>query len=758
MSLRPLLAALLLSSPAALTAQAPADSVPLALYQGMHWRLVGPFRAGWATVGVGVPGAPNTFYFGGAGGGIWKSTDAGRTWQGLMQHEQAAAIGALGVAPSAPNVLYAGTGQVGARYDIMAGNGVYRSDDGGEQWRHVGLDSTRHTGALLIDPQDPDRVLVAAMGHIFGSNPDRGVFLTTDGGGHWRKVLYQDDSTGAVDLAWDPAHPTVVYAALWQARMHPWLDYFQPYAGPGSGIWRSDDGGEHWQKVGGSGLPGGVVGRIGLGVAPATGGRLVYAVIDVPGGGGGLFRSSDAGATWQRVNDDASLGSSYFGRLTVAPNDSNTVYVMGRSIRRSTDGGKTFEWMKGSPGGDDYHQLWIDPTDPTHMITGSDQGAVVTVDGGTTWSSWYNQPTGQFYHLAADDRFPYHIYSGQQDNGTVEIASRGPYGVIEERDWHPVGGDERDYMVPKPGNPEIVFGSGLGGHLSRFNETTRQSAEVSPWPVSSYGARPTTVRYRYTWITPLAFGLFPPHPMYVGSQVLFRSTDDGDHWKTISPDLSGKTAGRHDCANPPLAVARDCGFGVIYTIAPSPRSAGMIWIGTDDGLIRVTSDGGARWRNVTPNGLPAWGRVDAIAPSPFDTAVAYAAVDLHRLDRVSPVLLRTRDGGRSWQDITSGIPADEYTTSIRADTARRGLLFAATDRAVYVSFNDGASLAAALTRSAHHLVPRSAGPSQRSDRRHPGAGDLGAQRPLSASRDVARAGRLGGASVPAGSGLADARQ
>ncbi len=673
--------------------------VPEAAFQGLHWRFVGPFRAGWATVAAGVPGRPNTFYFGAAGGGVWKTTDAGRTWHGLLQHQATSAIGALAVAPSNPDILYVGTGQVAARYDIADGNGVYRSNDGGKTWRNVGLEATRHIGRILISPRDPDRVLVAAMGHVFGPNPERGVYLTMDGGRHWKRVLYVNDATGAVDLAWDPANPSVVYAAMWQMRMHPWLDYFMPQSGPGSGIYKSSDGGQHWQHLT-AGLPTANVGRIGLAVAPGSRGSIVYASVALEGsalttaplarGQSGLYRSDDAGAHWRLVNNDPVLASSYFGRLTVDPRHSGTVYVTGQSIRRSTDGGKTFGFFKGAPGGDDYHFLWIDPRDPSHMIEGADQGAAVTVDGGKSWSSWYNQPTGQLYHVAADDRFPYRVYSGQQDNGTVELLTRGPYGVIDERDWHPVGGDERDYDVPKPGAPDTVFGTGLGGHMTRFDDVTRQSAEVSPWPVSAYGAYPPAVKYRYTWITPMAFSPLPPHTMYLGAQVLFSSNDDGDHWQVISPDLSGKETGTWNCRNADFTAARNCGFGVIYAIAPSPLDRDMIWIGTDDGLIQRTIDGGKHWTNVTPPSVPLWARIDNIDPSPFDPNTAYASVDMHRLDRYTPMILRTTDGGKSWQPIVTGIPSDEFVMSVRADPVKPGLLYTGTSRSVYVSFDDGA--------------------------------------------------------------------
>ena len=674
----------------------PAPVVPPAAFAELRWRALGPFRAGWATSVAGVPGDPRVYYFGSAGGGVWRTRDAGRTWDPLMQHETAASVGAIAIAPSDPRVLYVGTGQEGSRYDLMPGEGVFRSDDGGETWSHVGLAATRHIGAILVDPHDPVRVLVAAIGHAFGPNPERGVYRSTDGGRHWAPVLQAGDSVGAVDLAWDPTAPSVVYAAMWQMRMHPWLDYFQPQAGSGSGIYRSDDGGRHWVALG-AGLPRGRVGRIGLAVARGSAGRIAYAVIDVPRGRGapadsaspaGLYRTSDRGAHWTCVDRDPSLGSGYFGHLTVAPDDPNTVYVMGQSIRRSRDGGRHFEVIRGSPGGDDYHQLWINPRDPSAMISSSDQGAAVSVNGGATWSSWYNQPTGQFYYLAADDRFPYHVYSGQQDNGTVEIASRGPYGVIEERDWHAVGGDERDDMVPMPGDPATVFGSGLGGRVTRFDEATRQSANVSPWPIGSYGANPTTVRYRYGWMTPLEISAFPPHAIYLGAQVLFRSLDRGDHWEAVSPDLSGRREGAGPCVNPDPGGARACGFGVISAIAPSPIAKDLLWVGTDDGLVHLAADG-RTWRDVTPPGLSAWGPIAAIAASSLDPAVAYLAVDLHRLDRHEPLLYRTRDSGRTWRAIVQGIPADEFTSVVRADPRRAGLLYAGTSRAVYVSFDDG---------------------------------------------------------------------
>ena len=659
-------------------------------YSAMNWRLVGPYRAGWATMGVGIPDSPDVFYFGGAGGGVWKSSDAGETWQGLMQHKGASAVGAIAVSLSNPNVIYVGTGQVALRYDMLSGDGVYKSVDGGGSWKNVGLMDSHHIGQILIDPNNHQRVLVAALGHVFADNHERGIFLTTDGGDNWKQVLFVNDETGAVDLSEDPLHPSVIYAALWQMHMHPWLDYYDPETSVNSGIYKSDDGGEHWQKLSGGGLPEGPLGRIGLAVAQGSSGNIVYAsIIASAKGKSGLYRSNDAGKNWLFVNNDGSLASSYFSRVTVDPNNADVVYVMGRSISRSEDGGKHFSFFRGAPGGDDYHYLWINPKYPSHMITSSDQGAIVTVNNGQSWSNWYNQPTGQFYHIEVDDQFPYKIYSGQQDNGTVGILSRGPYGVIEDRDWHPVGGDERDYDIPKPGNPNMVFGSGLGGPVSRFDDVTRQSANVSPWTISSYGDRPDNVKYRFTWITPLVFSHIKPYPLYFGAQVLFKSSDDGDHWQVVSPDLSGAKSIAKKNDNPDLAQAKDDGYGVIFSIAPSPISSQVMWIGTDDGLIQLSTDGEKHWRNVTPPSIPLWSRIDAISPSPFSIHSAYASVNTHRTGKSFPLILKTNDDGKNWQIISNGLPKDEYVNVVRTDIKHKGLLFAGTNRSIYVSFNDG---------------------------------------------------------------------
>ncbi len=670
------------------TAAIAASAVPDSMLDGLSWRLVGPHRAGWSTVTAGVPQEPETFYFGAAGGGVWKTTDAGRTWAPIFD-DGPPSIGAMAVAPSDPRTIYVGTGQVTSRYDGAAGEGVFKSKDAGATWTPVGLEATRHIGAILVDPRNADVVLVAAMGHAFGANPERGVYRSEDGGATWKRTLFVSESTGAVDLASDPASPDIVFAAVWRARYVPWLSYYVSGESDESGMYRSSDGGRTWKRVEGAGWPAGKLGRVGLGAAHAGDSTRVYAVVEAKDAGG-LYRSDDAGATWTRVNDEQSLGSDYFGHVTVLPGDPDTVFVMGRSIRRCTAGGATCEIFKGSPGGDDYHHLWIDPARPERMIAGSDQGTVVTVNGGTTWSSWYNQPTGQFYHLAADNRFPYRIYSGQQDNGTVSIASRSDYGSITFRDWHPVGADERDYEVPDPQDPDIVYGSGLGGRLSRWNARNGEVQNISPWPVTTYGARPTTVTYHYTWITPIAVSAIPPYPLYQGAQVLFRSTDRGEHWETISPDGTARGDAAKDCGgDPDPAKARACGYGTIFSIGLSAKDNDTIWIGTDDGRVRLTRDAGKSWSDVTPRDVPVWAKISTIDVSAIDPGAAYIAVDNHRQNDFSPHAWRTLDYGKNWIPIAGGLPPGQFVGVVRADPVKRGLLFAGTDRGVFVSFDDG---------------------------------------------------------------------
>jgi photosystem II stability/assembly factor-like uncharacterized protein len=680
---------LVLAAAAAVAAAAPVDS---AAYQDLRWRLVGPFRGGWATCAEGVPDSPATYYFGAAAGGVWKTEDAGASWFPIFDGESAASIGDLAIAPSDPRVIYVGTGQIQARYDIASGNGVFRSDDGGKSWRHLGLSATRAIGRILVDPRDPDTALVAALGHIFGPNKERGIFRTTDGGKSWSQVLFVNEETGGADLAADPENPEVVYASLWQVRNYPWLSYWKPMAGPGSGVYKSTDGGRTWSRLRG-GLPDDV-GRIAL--AASRGGR-VWALIDAAAGAdgrnpAGLYRSDDAGESWTRVNATAGLASSYMNHLTADPRNRDAIYVGGQSIRRSEDGGQTLHFFKGAPGGDDYHYLWINPKNPDYMVTAADQGTVVTQNGGRSWSDWYNQPTAQLYHVETDDRFPYWIYSGQQDSGTVGAASRSDYGRLNFRDWHPVGGEERGWDVPDPQDPLIVYGTGLGGTITRWDGRTGQVQNVSPAVESTYGRRPTGEGLRWTWIFPLAISRQAPHAVYTGAQYLLRSLDQGASWERVSPDLTGEEPGTPGCdGDVTVANARPCGFGVIFTIAISRKDGREIWIGTDDGLIQLTRDGGKTWKNVTPKGLPVWGKVATLDLSALDPGTAYAAVDTHRLDDFTPHVYRTLDYGETWREIGAGLPPSRFVTAVRSDPVRRGLLYAGTDGGVSVSFDDGAS-------------------------------------------------------------------
>jgi photosystem II stability/assembly factor-like uncharacterized protein len=669
--------------------RAQAPPLPESAYAQLQWRLLGPFRGGWATMAIGVPTQPDTFYFGAAGGGVWKTVNAGRTWVSIAD-ALPPSVGALAVAPSEPDTIYVGTGQPEPRYDVSAGRGVFKSTDGGRSWTAVGLEATRHIGDIWVDPRDPNVVVVAALGHLFGANPERGIYRSRDGGHSWSHVLAIDENTGAVSLAADPRDPNLLYAAAWQARVWPWLSYFQPVRGAGSGIYRSIDGGVSWTRLGGEGWPSGALGRIGLAVTHTSSGVRIYAMVDSEKEGG-IWRSDDGGAHWVRVNDsDDVVGNWYFGRLTIDPRNPDVVYAPGRSIGRSSDAGKTWTWIKGAPGGDDYHFLWINPQHSERWITGCDQGAAISLDDGRTWSDWYNQPTGQFYHLATDSRFPYWIYSGQQDSGTVAAASRSDYGSLTFRDWHPVGGDERDFMVPDPDAPDIVYGSGLGGHVSRWDGRTGEVANVSPWPASSYSRRPTTVKYHYGWITPLVFTPTSPHALLLGAQVLFRSVDHGTHWTVISPDLTGRRADATDCDGAvSIEAARGCGYGAIVSIAPSPRSADVIWVGADSGLLHVTRDGGKNWREVTPPGVAPWSKVSSVEASPFDPAVAYVAIDNQRHDDFQPHAFRTRDFGATWAPIESGLPSGQFVSVVRADPQRKGLLYAGAAEGVFVSFDDG---------------------------------------------------------------------
>ncbi len=672
-------------------ATAAAQTVPEQEYSAMQWRLVGPFRAGRAIAAAGIPGNPYTFYFGSVDGGVWKSTNAGLTWEPISDGQMNPSIGALAIAPSDPKVLYVGTGEADLRSDITYGDGVYKSTDGGAHWKHLGLEDSRHIGRVLIDPRNSDLVLVAAVGHAYGPNKERGVFRTTDGGQSWSQVLLKGSDIGAVDLASDPANPAVVYATTWAPRRTPWSQY-QPNEGPGGAIYKSTDEGITWSEVGGHGLPAKPYGRIGVAVAAGSRGAVVYALMDAAKGGTGLYRSDDGGQTWELRTKDPNVTSRmwYFAGITADPQQPNIIYVANRSLMRSTDGGRTFTVIKGSPGGDDYHFLWVDPENDQRMIVASDQGTCVSVDDGRTWSSWYNQPTGQFYHVITDNQFPYRIYGAQQDMGTTSITSRSDFGLITFRDWYSVGAGESGYIAPDPLNPNIVYGGSSYGGVFRFDRTTGQSHVISPNLLASFGTPAPLQRFRFTWTSPIVFDRRYPRILYLGAQVLLRTRDGGLHWQPISPDLTGAQKNMAGKSGPPtIDDASSRGWGVIYTIAPSPLRDGLMWVGTDDGLVQITKDGGRHWQNVTPSGLPPWSKISVIEASPFDAGEAYAAVDRHRLDDFAPYIYKTKDYGQHWTRADKGIGMDSFVRVVRSDLTKKGLLYAGTETGVFVSFDDG---------------------------------------------------------------------
>ncbi|HWX55031.1 MAG TPA: hypothetical protein VN176_10625 [Verrucomicrobiae bacterium] len=648
--------------------------------------MIGPFRGGRSNTISGIAGQPNTYYFGSVGGGVWKTTNGGLTWEPIFDGQPIGSIGALAIAPSNPNIIYVGTGEADLRSDLTYGNGVYKSADGGKTWSNIGLRDSQHIARILVDPKNPDDVLVAALGHAYGSNEERGVFRSTDGGATWQRVLYKDENTGAIDAAFDPDNPQTVFAALWSARRPPWSQY-PPINGSGA-IYKSTDGGVTWTQVTGGGLPAGEWGRIGLAIARGTHGKRIYALIDTQKGG--LFRSDDGGQNWDLVGTDERVRGRlwYFGEVTIDPSNPDIVYLPNVSIYRSTDGGKTFDALKGAPGGDDYHALWIDPSNPQRLFFGSDQGVGVSVDGGKSWSSWYNQPTAQFYHVAVDNQFPYRVYGAQQDSGTAVTTSRGDYGSITFRDWHPVGAGESGYIVPDPLDPNIVYGGGTYGELMRFDQRTGQSQVIAPEPARSFGDT-SPDRLRFTWTSPLVFSPQDPHVLYFGSQFVLRSNNRGMSWEKISPDLTGTVPGTPQTGPTTVADAKATGHGVVYAIAPSPVRAGQIWAGTDTGLIHLTRDGGKSWANVTPSEISDWNKISIIDASHFDAATAYVAVDRHRLDDLGAYIYRTHDFGKTWKRTTSGIPTGAYVRVVREDPVRKGLLYAGTELGVYFSLDDG---------------------------------------------------------------------
>jgi hypothetical protein len=676
-----LLVATLLSATTATAAPLPAST-----FDALHWRMVGPFRGGRTRACAGVPRQPNVFYIAPVNGGVWKTDDAGRTWRPIFDDQPTQSIGALAIAPSDPSVIYAGSGEGLLRPDLSVGDGVYRSGDAGKTWVHVGLPDAQQIPQLAVDPRDPNRVFAAVLGHPYGPSKDRGVYRSRDGGKTWDQVLFKDANTGASDLAIDPLHPDVVYATLWETRLGPWEDA-NDYQGAGGGVYKSTDGGTTWTQLHG-GLPANLV-QADVAIAPSRPSTLYVTFTTTDdshygsGQGNGLYRSDDAGASWRSVTTDErprmKIGGGDLMVPVVDPTDPEVVYVASIVAMKSRDGGKTWTWLRGAPGGDDYQNLWINPIDPRTLVLVSDQGASVTVNGGATWSSWYNQPTAQLYHVAVTADVPYRVCSGQQESGSVCIASRGLDGSIGYRDWRPVAVSEYGYAAPDPRDPDLIYGAGRN-EVSRYRWSTHQAQDVTPIPLR--GA------HRVDRTQPILFSPVRPERLYYAANVLFTSTNGGQTWQTISPDLSHPDPGMPPSVGP--LGARDTAHhrGAIYALAPSYQTTQTIWAGTDDGKLWVTRNGGVRWTDITPPQVTPWSKVTQLDASRFDDATVYASVSRLRVDDLAPYIYRTHDGGKTWTPIITGLPTGPVN-AVRADPIRPGLLYAATETGVFVSFDDG---------------------------------------------------------------------
>ena len=661
----------------------PAGTIDEKLFNGMQWRQIGPFRGGRALAIEGIPGEPDTYYFGAVAGGVWKTIDGGGNWAPLFDKEAISSIGAIAVAPSDHNVVYAGTGEAAIRGNTTYGIGVYKSTDAGKTWKNVGLKDSRQIGALIVDPRNADVVLVAALGHAFGPNQERGIFRTTDGGKTWTKVLSKDENTGGIDVIFDPHNPNIVFASLWQARRQPW---FFSSGGAGSGLYRSEDNGVTWKHLEGNGLPDGILGKIGIAVSGADSNR-VYAIIEAKEGG--LYRSDDAGQHWSRINEDGRFRQRawYFSKVYADPKSADTVYLLNTGAFRSVDGGKTFNLLPARHG--DHHGLWIDPQNPNRIGNVSDGGASISTDGGKTWTTLNNQPTAQFYHVAVDNAFPYHIYGAQQDNSNIGIASRSDSGVIGREDWFVAGDGECGFVVPDPRDWHIIY-SNSEGYAVRYDKNKEDIQDISPVPLDNSGHGAVDLAHRFQWVSPLMLSSHDPNTLYTAGECVFKSADHGQSWTQISGDLTRNDKSKQQPSGGPLTndITSVEYYDTVFALAESPLKKGTLWAGTDDGLVQVTTDDGQHWSNVTPK-MPEWSTVDLIDASPHDGSTAYVAVDRHKLDDFKPYIFKTTDLGKTWSAIVNGIPEGAYVHAVREDPKKRGLLYAGTELGVFVSFDGG---------------------------------------------------------------------
>jgi len=653
--------------------------------KGMKWRQIGPFRGGRALAVTGVAGDPETYYFGAVAGGAWKTQNGGLTWSPMTDKTGIMSIGAIAVAPSDPNIVYVGTGESCIRGNISYGDGMYKSVDGGKTWARIGLEDTQHIAKIVVHPQNPDIIYVAALGHAYGPNEMRGVFRSSDGGKTWQKVLYKDAKTGGIDLVFDPNNPHILFAALWEAQRTPWSLIS---GGAGSGLYRSGDDGATWKRLEGHGFPTGVLGRIGVSVSGADGNR-VYAIIEAKKGG--IYRSEDGGESWHLINPDHRFTQRawYFHHIFADPKNADTVYVLNTGVSRSTDGGKSFEAIRAPHG--DNHGLWIDPTHPQWMIVANDGGASVSHDTGKSWTTEANQPTAQFYHVAADNAVPYRVYGAQQDNSTVAIASRSDSFAIDRPDWYDVGGGESGYVVPDPRNSNVVYAGSYDGLITRFDKSNGQEQDISSWPLNPMGAGAAELKHRFQWTAPIAISPNDPNTLYHGGEAVFRTADGGMSWTAVSGDLTRNDKTKQQSSGGPLTQDNTSVeyYDTVFTIAESPVEKGVIWAGSDDGLVHVTRDGGQHWANVTSKEFGEWSLVSLIDASPHSAGTAYVAIDRHKLDDYKPYAFKTTDYGKTWTKITTGLPDNSYVHAVKEDPKRKGLLFAGTENGVYVSFDDG---------------------------------------------------------------------